>query len=104
MSIKFYKSTEFRVNIIIILLTTQSYVFANESKIQREPMQIFNSHMDKIDFYNNKKNLEEFCIHIKSSIKILNSNLNELREIEPNYNWKEIKNALWVNQKKYCKK
>tara|TARA_Y100001968_G_C19453202_1_gene770208 strand:+ start:7762 stop:7944 length:183 start_codon:yes stop_codon:yes gene_type:complete len=60
--------------------------------------------MDKIDFYNNKKNLEEFCIHIKSSIKILNSNLNELREIEPNYNWKEIKNALWVNQKKYCKK
>ncbi len=67
------------------------------------PKILFDKHMETLEIQLDANKFKAACREAKISADIINSNIDEFKKIEPNYNWKEIKNVLLEIPKKHCK-
>ena len=88
--------------VFILYLITPGMTAKAEKNISDISLTKLNIHMERIQPLLNVGQKKLACKEINNSISIIEFNLEGFTEIEPNYNWFEIKSALSQAKEQNC--
>ncbi len=89
---------------VIIFALTGLTLKSQETKSKRskEALFNFNQSLERLELKLRSSNYQASCLEAKRTQKIIKSGYSNLKIIEPNYDWEEIRRTLNSVQKKYC--
>ncbi len=86
---------------IISLGYMQNKVFSLPLNTNKD-LNTFNKLMEKIEYNFNNDNINEACINSLEAVKKIDTNIEEFKQIQPNYSWIDIKNLLEIIPRQIC--
>ncbi len=63
---------------------------------------VFDNHLEDLSKSISLNKVDEICTSSSAAIKELDNNIWAFKQIEPYYNWEEIKNVLIATQRRHC--
>jgi len=106
------RESEYQVIIIKVVILT-SMLFFNTQVLKAESINTqkaeedlsrINKTLEKLETKLRNNDYIKACLEASRAAKIIRSELKGLKEIEPNYNWLEIREVLIEIPVKYCSK
>ncbi len=88
--------------ILLSIIQAKENLYATET-YGIEYLNLLNNSFSKIEKHLQDRNRKELCIELKKSRQNINSNMTTLEELEPYYQWGEIKDLITQMEKKSCK-
>ncbi len=95
--------------LLLIQLTSviffQNFVFTGQAKAvhsDTHSIQRINNSLEQLELNMRYQNKKQICLNAQKSADLIANNKNTLKDIEPNYNWKEIRKVLILVQREHC--